>query len=88
MKVTIMYRNTFDGGDGWTYFPATIEIGDFCPECGKPRGKPYPYRFHEDGEWFTVDRWDNPCGHKDTYEDAWKESKQMDSIHEDHEEDE
>ena len=69
MKATIMYRNTFDGGDGWTYFPTTIEIGNFCPKCGGPRGEPVMHRQHEDGEWFTVSRWDNPCGHLDTYEE-------------------
>jgi rRNA maturation protein Nop10 len=51
-------------------YPAIVRvtITRTCPECGGPRGKPYPHRFHEDGEWYTVDRWDNPCGHIDRYE--------------------
>ena len=67
MKVKVMYRNNWFGGDGWTYYPMTITIGDNCPKCGGARGFPYPFCFHEDGEWITVDKWDNPCGHIDTY---------------------
>jgi len=48
-----------------------------CPKCGQERGKTYPYRFCEDGEWFTVDRWDNPCGHLDTYGEAYHEAKRL-----------
>ena len=73
MKVKIMYRDTYVGGDGWTYYPMTIEIADACPVCGGKRGEPYPYRFCEDGEWYVVDRWDNPCGHIDAYGDCFKE---------------
>jgi hypothetical protein len=77
MQVTIMYRNNWFGGDGWTYYPIKIIIADNCPICGKKRGKPYPYRFRECGEWFTVDKWDNPCGHLDTYRDCIIESEQL-----------
>ena len=76
MIVTIMYRNNFEGGDGWTYHPTTVTIADHCPVCGEKRGTPYPHTFCEDGEWFTVDRWDNPCGHIDTYKNCWKEHLQ------------
>ena len=75
MKATIMYRNTYDGGDGWTYYPMIIEIADTCPVCGEKRGVPRPYRFYEDGEWFTVSQWNNPCGHLDNYGDCYRESK-------------
>jgi hypothetical protein len=73
--VTIMFRNTFTGGDGWTYYPMQVIIDNNCPKCGQKRGEPYPYRFCEDGEWFTVDKWDNPCGHIDTYRDCFIEYK-------------
>lgn len=73
MHVTIMYRSNYDGGDGWTYHPARVEIADACPVCGGQRGTPRPYRFCEDGEWLVVDRWDNPCGHVDSYADCWRE---------------
>lgn len=74
MNVTVMYRNNWFGGDGWTYYPISIEIKDICPICGGKRGKPFPYRFCEDGEWFAVDRWENPCGHIDLYKDVLIES--------------
>lgn len=77
MKVTIMYRNTFHGGDGWTYYPMRLEIADKCPKCGGERGKPYGYNFHEDGEWFHVEKWENPCGHIDTYREVWHEARRQ-----------
>lgn len=73
-KVTVMYRNNYFGGDGWTFYPMIIEIGDNCPVCGGPRGEPTPYRFHDTGEWHEVDRWDNPCGHVDTYKNCLVEA--------------
>jgi len=54
MKVIIMYRNSFEGGDGWIYYPKHITIGDNCPICNAKRGMPYNYHFCEDGEWFDV----------------------------------
>lgn len=80
MQVTIMFRNSFTGGDGWTYFPMNIEIENQCPICGGDRGNPKPYRFCEDGEWFTVNRWENPCGHLDTYGAVYLESLQKDKL--------
>lgn len=74
MKVRVMYRNNYFGGDGWIYYPVTVEIGDRCPVCNSERGKPVPYNFCEDGEWFVVDRWKNPCGHIDYYPEVLKES--------------
>ncbi len=77
MRVTIMYRNNFDGGDGWEFYPETIEIADNCPVCGQRRGTPYEYSFCEDGEWFSVDKWDNPCGHLDFYGECLTEARHI-----------
>lgn len=77
MQVTIMYRNTFTGGDGWRYYPMTVTIADDCPKCGCKRGKPYYYRFCEDGEWFEVEKWENPCGHIDTYKECFFENMEL-----------
>ncbi len=77
MRVTIMYRNNFDGGDGWTSYPITVQIADNCPQCGEKRGTPYNYHFCEDDEWFSVDKWDNPCGHLDTYRKVLQEYRQL-----------
>lgn len=73
MKVTIMYRNNFHGGDGWIYHPLTVDISNKC-YCGWLRGTPSSYTFYEDGEWYTVDTWHNPCGHLDTYKNVYLES--------------
>lgn len=77
MLVTVMYRNNWFGGDGWTYYPTTITIADNCPVCGEKRGEPKGHRFHEDGDWFTVDIWTNPCGHLDAYKDCLNEAKEI-----------
>ena len=52
----------------------TINISDNCPICGAKRGTPKNYHFCEDGDWFDVDTWENPCGHKDMYKDVYLES--------------
>jgi rRNA maturation protein Nop10 len=46
----------------------TITVKAECPRCGGPRGAATPYRFAEDGAWYTVDRWTNECGHEDMYD--------------------
>jgi len=80
-------REKFDGlvwecacGDGWTYYPKTIEIADNCPICGEIRGKPYGYNFSEDGESFFVNRWDNPCGHIDYYKNVLIEADKLETL--------
>jgi hypothetical protein len=75
MNVTIMYRNSYHGGDGWTYYPLLVTIMNNCPKCGAPRGKPKPHNQCEDGEFFCVDVWNNPCGHLDSYKDVYFESR-------------
>lgn len=70
MKVTVMYRNNFFGGDGWTYYPVEVKIAETCPKCGGKRGEPRGYNFVEDGQAFHVNKWDNPCGHIDFYENV------------------
>jgi len=77
MTVTIMYRNSFFGGDGWTYYPVTVEIADNCPICGAKRGTPNPKSYCEDGEWYTLDNWHNPCDHQDSYKDAIIEARKL-----------
>lgn len=72
-----MYRNNYDGGDGWTYYPMRIEISDNCPICGCKRGEPKWHNQCEDGEWFQVQTWNNPCGHTDYYGDVYRESKEL-----------
>ncbi len=70
MQVRVMYRNSFEGGDGWTYYPVEVEIGDNCPICGEKRGVPRMQSFCYDGDWYGLSTWSNPCGHIDTYKDV------------------
>ncbi|WP_299945679.1 hypothetical protein [uncultured Microbulbifer sp.] len=73
MKITIMYRGIFHCADPWIYFPMEIEVSSYCPKCSGPRGKPEPILLKEQGEVFIVHYWDNPCGHRDQYEDLFFE---------------
>jgi hypothetical protein len=65
-----------DTGANWgTTGPSTVvhqlRISAICPReaCGQKRGEPEHFRACNDGEWYSADRWDNPCGHIDTYQD-------------------
>ncbi len=53
----------------------TVAIDATCPRCGAMRGIPYSHNFHDDGDWLSCDRWDNPCGHIDTYAAALAEAE-------------
>ena len=77
MIVTIMYRNNWFGGDGWTYYPKDIIISDLCPICGQKRGKPVLNRYCEDGEFYYLHNWKNECGHVDNYKDCFIESEKL-----------
>lgn len=55
----------------------TLEISAACATCGQPRGEPIAYRFYEDGEWITCDRWTNACGHVDRYDKVLAEHKEL-----------
>lgn len=45
----------------------TVTVPATCPRCGGPRGDVREQRQHDDGEWVSVSRWENPCGHVDGY---------------------
>lgn len=69
-----------DRGDGKEYVGlcvVTVTISTLCVVCGGPRGYDAiePYRFHDDGEWYNVDRWTNRCGHVDAYANVLRESR-------------
>ena len=68
--IPTMTVRVIDRGTGRAYIGLTIvtvTVPAICPTCGAPRGKPYYWRFCEDGEWYSCDRWDNECGHVDMY---------------------
>lgn len=55
----------------------TVEIADACPRCGGPRGgNRWTQRVCEDGEWYTVSRWENACGHADPYSTVIREAEE------------
>lgn len=74
MTVRVCDRSTW--GTAAPY-PAitTVTIAVVCPVCGGPRGEAKNHNFHEDGQWLSVDKWDNPCGHLDTYTAVLREAR-------------
>lgn len=45
----------------------TLRISTFC-RCGAERGTPQNSNEYTDGQHYSVDKWDNPCGHLDAYD--------------------
>lgn len=80
MTVTVRDHRTEDLS--WGHGPhhvvvRRVTISAFCPQCGRPRGKPRWARYHDDGVWYSVQVWNNPCGHLDMYESVLAESRRM-----------
>lgn len=76
--VPTMTVRVCDRGSGREYVGVTIRtvtISKLCPQCGGERGEPFNHNFHEDGEWLSVDRWHNPCGHVDMYSAVLREAR-------------
>lgn len=74
-----------DRGSGRDYVGVrirTVTVSDRCPSCGGPRGVDTirNHNFHEDGDWLSVDRWTNPCGHVDMYDAVLREARDMEII--------
>jgi hypothetical protein len=45
----------------------TVEIPDACLTCGGPRGETGGLNQCDDGAYYNVNVWQNPCGHVDSY---------------------
>jgi hypothetical protein len=73
MTVKIIHRTN----GGWNINILRVTIPDICPVCGGQRGEPKNHNFYEDGDWYSCDRWENPCGHIDKYSDVLKEAEQF-----------
>lgn len=52
-----------------------VTISAYCPQCGGKRGEPRWHRQCDDGEWYSVQVWTNPCGHVDMYDAVLVEAK-------------
>lgn len=76
MRVTV--RDHAEWGTSSPYISTpTVTISSRCPVCGGPRGEPKLNRYVEDGEWYNVDNWTNPCGHVDGYKAVLKEARAL-----------
>lgn len=65
MTVRVGNRGQSRSYEGVWVTPVTIVAT--CPQCGGPRGEKYDGRIIEDGAYYHVHNWDNPCGHNDMY---------------------
>ncbi|MEU1815215.1 hypothetical protein ABZ543_08450 [Streptomyces roseifaciens] len=54
---------------------ATVTVAFECPVCGGPRGEAQPYRVTEAYQSYVLDRWDNRCGHVDSYDSVLAEHR-------------
>ena len=52
-----------------------VNISKTCPKCGGPRGEPYDGLSFDGSRRLYVSRWDNPCGHIDSYSDVRVEAR-------------
>jgi hypothetical protein len=59
----------------------TVTISAFCPTCGARRGEPRGLNSCDDGAFYWVQVWDNPCGHVDYYADVLAEARERASHH-------
>lgn len=70
MQVTVRDRSTEAawGSSGLTTpHLRTVTISARCPVCDGPRGVPTGLNSCDDGAFYWVQVWDNPCGHVDQY---------------------
>lgn len=64
-----------DRSEPWYPKVVTVTLKWSCPKCGGSRGEPRGHNQCEDGEWFHVNVWDNPCGHTDYYKAVLAEAR-------------
>ncbi|WP_431881712.1 hypothetical protein [Micromonospora chalcea] len=61
----------------WRVCTRKVVIGANCPKCGAPRGERRGRNLCEDGDYYWVEQWDNPCGHVDHYAAVIAEAKEL-----------
>lgn len=79
MTVTVRDRSSeAPWGQGLTS-PVTrkVTISAECPVCGGRRGEPRGLNSCDDGAYYWVQVWDNPCGHVDSYADVVAEARAL-----------
>ena len=55
----------------------TVTISANCPRCGGRRGEPQGLNSCDDGAYYWVQTWTNPCGHVDMYADVIREAGEL-----------
>ncbi|OHV42158.1 hypothetical protein BBK14_11085 [Parafrankia soli] len=79
MQVTVRDRAAeAPWGSGLTT-PITrkITISALCPVCGGRRGEPFGINSCDDGAYYWVQGWNNPCGHRDMYVAVLAEAREL-----------
>ncbi len=61
-------------GGLYTVVTETVKISADCRVCGRPRGERQGLNQADDGNYYWVQTWVNPCGHQDMYADVMFES--------------
>lgn len=79
MTVTVRDRSAESAWGVGITAPVTrkVTISAYCRTCGRRRGEPRGLHQHDDGVWYWVQVWNNPCGHVDRYEDVLAEAMFM-----------
>lgn len=79
MSVTIRDRSKEAPWGSGACRPVTrkVVISAHCPVCGARRGEPRGLNQHDDGEWYWVNVWTNPCGHVDSYSAVAAEASRL-----------
>lgn len=79
MTVTVRdHASEAPWGSGFTNpVTRTVTISAFCRSCGQRRGEPRGLNSCDDGAYYWVQVWDNPCGHVDMYVDVLAEARQL-----------
>ena len=84
MTVTIRDRSAESAWGSGPAKPATRKatISALCPvtNCGQRRGEPRGLSQCEDGAYYWVQVWQNPCGHVDMYNAVVEEARQRDGL--------
>lgn len=60
-----------------------VTISANCAVCGGPRGERRGRNSCDDGVYYWVEEWDNPCGHIDHYDAVAKEAAKLIELRQD-----
>jgi hypothetical protein len=81
--ITVRVRDSAAGSALWgtsgpfTPIIRTVQISSNCPACGARRGEIRGDNGCEDGAYYHVNVWDNPCGHIDYYPAVLREARML-----------